>query len=133
VAESVAGRLTAFEIQADGSLTNRRIWAEGLGPDGICIDAEGAIWTGAADVRAMTGRDGDPAGAAVRVRDGGQILDRIEFDRPAFSLALGGPNQRTLFIAGQHWRGFDQVDALIADRTGQVLSIDVDTPSAGHP
>jgi sugar lactone lactonase YvrE len=133
VAESVAGRLTAFDIQPDGSLTNRRIWAEGLGPDGICIDAEGAIWTGAADVRAMTGRDSDPAGAAVRVRDGGQILDRIEFDRPAFSLALGGPNQRTLFIAGQHWRGFDQLDALIADRTGQVLSIDVDTPSAAHP
>jgi sugar lactone lactonase YvrE len=133
VAESVAGLLTAFDIQPDGSLTNRRIWAEGIGPDGICIDAEGAIWTGAADVRAMTGRDSDPAGAAVRVRDGGQILDRIEFDRPAFSLALGGPNRRTLFIAGQHWRGFDQVDALIADRTGQVLCVDVDTPSAGHP
>jgi sugar lactone lactonase YvrE len=133
VAESVAGRLTAFDIQPDGSLTNRRIWAEGIGPDGICIDAEGAIWTGAADVRAMTGRDTDPGGAAVRVREGGQIVDRIEFDRPAFSMTLGGPNGHTLFIVGQHWRGFDQVDALIADRTGQVLSIDVDTPGAGHP
>ena len=94
--ESVAGRLTAFDIQPDGSLTNRRIWAEGIGPDGICIDAEGAIWTGAADVRAMTGRDTDPGGAALRVREGGQILDRIEFDRPGFSYALGGPHGRTL-------------------------------------
>ncbi len=133
VAESVAGRLTAFDIEADGSLTNRRIWADHVAPDGICIDAEGAIWTGAADVRAITGRDSDPGGAAVRVRDGGQLLDRIEFDRPGFSYALGGPSGRTLFIVGQHWRGFEQVDALIADRTGQVLRIDVDIPSARHP
>jgi sugar lactone lactonase YvrE len=132
VAESVAGRLTAFDIRPDGGLTNRRIWAEHVAPDGICVDAEGAIWCGAADVRTATGRDTDPAGAAVRVCEGGQILDRIEFDRPGFSYALGGPDGRTLFIVGQHWRGFDQVDALIADRTGQVLSIDVDTPSAHH-
>lgn len=132
VAESVAGRLTAFDIQPDGSLANRRVWADGIGPDGICIDAEGAIWTGAADVRAMTGRHTDPGGAAVRVREGGQILDRIEFDRPGFSYALGGPNGCTLFILGQQWRGFEQVDALIAERTGQVLCIDVDIPSAGH-
>ena len=133
VAESVAGRLTAFDIKGDGSLTNRRTWAENVAPDGICIDAEGAIWTGAADVRAMTGRDSDPGGAAVRVRDGGEIVDRVEFDRPAFSLALGGPERRTLFIVGQHWRGFDQVDALVAERTGQVLCIDVDTPAARRP
>ena len=133
VAESMAGRLTAFDIEPDGSLSKRRAWAENLAPDGICIDAEGAIWTAAADVRAMTGRDSDPAGAAVRVREGGQVIDRVELDRPAFSLALGGPDGRTLFIVGQEWRGFDQVDALIADRTGQVLCIDVDTPAAGTP
>jgi sugar lactone lactonase YvrE len=132
VAESVAGRLTAFDIKSDGALANRRIWAEDLAPDGICIDAEGAIWCGAADVRSRTGHDTDPDGAAVRVREGGQILDRIEFDRPAFSLALGGPDGRTLCIVGQHWRGFDQIDALLADRTGQVLSTAVDVPSADH-
>jgi sugar lactone lactonase YvrE len=131
VAESVAGRLTAFDIEPDGSLVNRRSWAESVAPDGICIDAEGAIWCGAADVRAMTGRDSDPCGAAVRVREGGEILDRIEFDRPGFSYALGGPSRHTLFIVGQDWRGFDQVDGLIADRTGQVLCIDVDIPSSG--
>jgi sugar lactone lactonase YvrE len=132
VAESVAGRLTAFDIEPDGSLTNRRAWAENVAPDGICIDAEGAVWTGAADVRAMTGRDTDPGGALVRVREGGEILDRIEFDRPCFSCTLGGPNGNTLCIVGQHWRGFDQVDALIADRTGHVLCIDVDAPGANH-
>jgi sugar lactone lactonase YvrE len=133
IAESVAGRLTAFRIQADGLLTDRRVWAEGLAPDGICIDAEGAIWTGAADVRAMTGRSSDPGGAAVRVREGGKILDRIEFDRPGFSFALGGPDGRTLFMVGQHWRGFDQVEALIADRTGQVFCVDVDKPRIRTP
>ncbi len=133
VAESLAGRLTAFDIGTDGSLTNRRIWAEGIAPDGICIDAEGAIWTAAADVRSRTGRDTDPGGAAVRVREGGQIIDRIEFDRPAFSCALGGPSGRTLFVVGQDWRGFEQVDELIADRTGQVLRVDVDVPSPGQP
>jgi sugar lactone lactonase YvrE len=132
VAESVAGRLTAFTIEADGSLSDRRMWGEDLAPDGICIDAEGAIWCGAGDVRSRTGRDTDPDGAAVRVREGGQILDRIEFDRPGFSYALGGDDGKTLCIVGQQWRGFDQIDAMIADRTGQVLCIDVEVPSAGH-
>jgi sugar lactone lactonase YvrE len=130
VAESVAQRLTAFDIEADGSLTNRRVWASGVAPDGICIDAEGAIWTGAGDVRSMSGNPRDAEGAVVRVREGGQILDRIELDRPAFSQALGGPEGRTLFMVGQQWRGFERIEELIADRTGRVLSIDVDVPSA---
>ncbi|HZZ95626.1 MAG TPA: SMP-30/gluconolactonase/LRE family protein [Jatrophihabitantaceae bacterium] len=128
VAESMAGRLTAFDIQGDGSLNNRRVWSDDVAPDGICIDTEGAIWVGAAGVRSMTGNDADPGGAAVRVRDGGEILERIEFDRPGFSYALGGPSGHTLFIVGQEWRGFDQVDALVADRTGQVLCVEVDVP-----
>lgn len=61
VSESVAGRLTAFDISADGSLSNRRIWAEGLGPDGICMDQEGAIWAQTPD---------SPRGAIVRIREG---------------------------------------------------------------
>jgi sugar lactone lactonase YvrE len=130
VAESMAGRLTAFDIAPDGALLNRRVWAEHVAPDGICLDAEGAIWTGAADVRAMSGRPTDPGGAVVRVREGGEILDRIEFDRPGFSYALGGPDGRSLLIVGQEWRGFDQVEALIADRTGHVLCTEVDVPGA---
>ena len=49
IAESFARRLTAFDIAADGSLSNRRVWADGVGPDGICIDAEGAVWTAVGD------------------------------------------------------------------------------------
>jgi sugar lactone lactonase YvrE len=133
VAESVAERLTAFDIQPDGSLTNRRVWADGLAPDGICVDAEGAIWAGAADVRSRTGRDTDPNGAVVRVQDGGRVLDRIDLDRPAFSCALGGPTGNTLFVVGQEWYGFGRIDELVADRTGQVACIDVDVPApVGH-
>jgi sugar lactone lactonase YvrE len=129
IAESMKGRLTSFSITADGSLTDRRIWADHVAPDGICIDAEGAVWCGAGDVTAPAGTGAEPPGAAVRVREGGEILDRIELDRPGFSYALGGPQGNTLFIVGQYWRGFDQVDALIAQRTGQAVCIDVATPA----
>ena len=64
IAESFARRLTAFDIAADGSLSNRRVWADDVGPDAICIDADGAVWTGAADTRALTGRDEDSPGLA---------------------------------------------------------------------
>ena len=129
VSESFTGTLTAFDIEPDGGLSHRRVWADGLAPDGICVDAEGAIWTAGADVRSRTGNDADPGGVAVRVREGGEILDRLEFDRPAFSLALGGPGGRTLAAVGQDWRGFEQVDAVIADRTGQVVCVEVDVPA----
>lgn len=129
VAESMKGRLTGFTISPDGSLTDRRIWADHVAPDGICIDADGAIWCGAGDVNAPAGHGNPPPAAAVRVRDGGEILDRIELDRPGFSYALGGPHGSTLFIVGQYWRGFDQLDAVIAERTGQAVCIDVATPA----
>jgi sugar lactone lactonase YvrE len=132
IAESMKGRLTAFSITADGSLTHRRVWADHVAPDGICIDAEDAIWCGAGDVTAPAGRGAEPPGAAVRVREGGEILDRSELDRPGFSYALGGPHGNTLFIVGQYWRGFDQLDALIAERTGQAVCIEVANPAPVH-
>jgi hypothetical protein len=64
VAESMAGCLSAFDIAADGSLSNRRVWAASLGPDGLCLDAEGALWVGTADVRLASGRDDARRGAA---------------------------------------------------------------------
>ena len=76
VSESMAGRLTAFDISADGSLSNRRIWADGLGPDGISIDREGTIWAQTPD---------HPKGAIVRIREGGEILERIDHDRTIFA------------------------------------------------
>jgi sugar lactone lactonase YvrE len=76
VSESFAGRLTAFDIAADGSLSSRWVWAEGLGPDGICMDADGAIWIPTADTFTHTGRADAPHGAVVRIHEGGRATDR---------------------------------------------------------
>jgi sugar lactone lactonase YvrE len=126
VSESFAGRLTAFDIAADGSLSNRRVWADGVGPDGICIDAEGAVWTGSG------------ANACVRVREGGEALERVELDRTPFACMLGGPDGRTLFMMAQEWRGPDSVADNIArlttgPRTGQVLTATAPAAAAGWP
>jgi sugar lactone lactonase YvrE len=110
VAESLAGRLTAFDIAGDGSLSNRRVWAEGIGPDGICLDAEGAVWT-----QTFTGN------VCARVREGGQVLESIKLDRSPFACMLGGPDGQTLFILAAEWRGIEKVDEALAARTGQVL------------
>ena len=77
ISESFAGRLTAFDIAADGSLSNRRVWADGIGPDGICIDDEGAIWTSSADTRTHTQRDDAPEGTCIRVREGGEEVAAV--------------------------------------------------------
>ena len=89
LAESYGHRLTAFDIEEDGRLSNRRVWAElgGGYPDGICMDAENAVWY--ADV---------PARRCVRVRAGGEVLRTIELDRGCFACMLGGVDRRTLFL-----------------------------------
>jgi sugar lactone lactonase YvrE len=119
LAESYGRRLTAFDIAADGSLANRRVWAD-LGdgvPDGICLDADGAVWYG--DV---------PNKRCVRVREGGEVLQTIELDRACFACALGGPDGATLFMMAAEWRGaanmFDE------PRTGQVLTARAPAPAA---
>jgi sugar lactone lactonase YvrE len=124
ISESFAGRLTAFDIEADGSLSNRRVWAEGLGPDGICMDAEGAVWVQTAD---------SPMGAIVRIREGGQVLQRIDHDRTIFAAMLGGPDRTMLFLLAAEWRGIEHVDEAIAARTGQVLITAAPAPGAGWP
>ena len=125
VSESFAGQITAFDIGADGTLDNRRVWADGVGPDGICIDADGAVWCGAGDIRMLGGGPDAPGGAALRVVEGGQVTRRVEFDRPGFSYALGGPHDRTLFALTTEWRGLDSIDATAAERTGRVLAIEL--------
>jgi sugar lactone lactonase YvrE len=114
VAESHASRLTAFSIDPDGGLSERRVWAaiDGSAPDGICVDADGAVWY--ADV---------PNHCCVRVADGGEILQRIDADRGCFSCALGGPDGHTLFIVAREWHGMANVAA--GNGTGQVLSVEV--------
>jgi len=121
VAESFAGRLTAFDIVADGGLSNRRVWADGIRPDGISLDAEGAVWAQTA------------GNACVRVAEGGKALETIELDRSPFACMLGGPDGRTLFILAAEWRGIDKVDEALAARTGQVLTVRAPVPRAGWP
>ena len=121
VAESYGARLTAFDIATDASLSNRRLWAD-LGdgvPDGICLDAEGAIWYG--DV---------PNKRCVRVREGGEVLQAIDLDRGCFACALGGPDGRTLFMVATEWQGPASMAAGV--RTGQVLVVEAPAPAAGH-
>jgi sugar lactone lactonase YvrE len=124
VAESFAARLTAFDLAPDGSLSNRRVWADVTG-DGICVDAEGAVWCSA------VGADG--GNVVHRVREGGEILDRIEVDRPCYACMLGGEDGRTLFMVVQEWFGPDRMDELIEAKTGQILTARVEVPHAGWP
>ena len=122
VAESYAKRLTAFDVEADGSLSSRRVWAdlgEGI-PDGICLDAEGAVWY--ADV---------PNKRCVRVREGGKVLQTIELDRGCFACALGGPDRKTLFMTAQAWNG--PANMFKGPRTGQLLTADAPAPGVGWP
>jgi sugar lactone lactonase YvrE len=122
LAESFAGRLIAFDIEADGGLSNRRVWAEGIGPDGICLDAEGAVW-------AQTFTDN----ACIRVRDGGEVLERIELDRNPFACMLGGPDGQTLFILAAQWRGIEEAEQMLAAKTAQVMTVRAPAPRAGWP
>jgi sugar lactone lactonase YvrE len=116
-AESYGKRLTGFDVAPDGTLSNQRLWAD-LGdgvPDGICVDAEGAVWYG--DV---------PNQRCVRVREGGEVLDTIELDRGCFACALGGDDGHTLFMIATRWTGPENMAG--GERTGVVLSDRVEVP-----
>ena len=122
VAESYANRLTAFDIDADGGLSNRRVWAD-LGdgvPDGVCLDAEGAVWYG--DV---------PNRCCVRVAEGGEVLETINLDRGCFACMLGGPDERTLLMMVAEWRGPEAMAD--AAPTGKVVTAEAPAPRAGWP
>ena len=97
------------------------------------MDAEGAVWVQTADTFTHSGRDDAPQGAVVRVREGGEITDRVEHDRAVFAAMLGGPDGKTLFLAAAEWRGTDQVTEALAARTGQVLTAPAPAPGAGWP
>jgi len=123
LAESYGSKLTAFDIAADGGLSGRRVWAD-LGdgvPDGICIDAEGAVWY--ADV---------PGTRCVRVEEGGKVLQTVTLDRGCFACALGGADGRTLFITAAEFGGAASM-APGAPRTGQVVTVTAPAPGAGWP
>ena len=121
-ADSYGRELIGFDIADGGSLSNRRVWAD-LGdgvPDGICLDAEGAVWY--ADV---------PNRRCVRVAEGGEVLETVEHDRGCFACMLGGAEGTTLFILAQEWKGPEGIGN--GPRTGQVLTIEAPAPHAGRP
>ena len=127
VAETFAARLTAFDIEPDGSLTRRRIWAQfdergfealdwdRTSPDGICLDAEGAIWVAS------------PAGGAevLRVLEGGEVTHRVRVETRPFACMLGGPDRRTLFVLTTVWSQ--------PIGNGRIEIVQVDVPGAGLP
>jgi sugar lactone lactonase YvrE len=118
-AESYGRRLTAFDIDADGGLSDQRVWAD-LGdgvPDGICVDAEGAVWYG--DV---------PNRRCVRVREGGEVLQTIALDRGCFACAL---SEMTLFMVATEWSGTEGMGG--GQRTGQILAASAPAPRGGRP
>jgi sugar lactone lactonase YvrE len=121
VGESAGACLTAFDVAEDGSLSGRRLWAklEGAVPDGICLDAEGAIWVAS------------PLGnALLRVLEGGRVTDRVEVSRRAIACALGGADRRTLYACTSD--GFAP-EPCRATRPARIERARVDVPGAGYP
>ena len=121
VAETGACRLTAFDLAPGGTLQRRRVWADlgRLRPDGICADAEGAVWVAA--LRAQ---------ACVRVAPGGAVLQRVETPDPCIACMLAGPDRRTLCIATGH---VGPADAALARRSASLWAVPVAVPGAGRP
>jgi sugar lactone lactonase YvrE len=129
VAESLAARLTAFDIASDGSLVHRRVWAQfddfgfrpydptRIFPDGICLDMAGAIWMAS------------PGGGdeVLRVVEGGEVTHRVAVERQPFAAMLGGPDRRMLFVCTSRMgEGF-------SPGLGRIEIMPVDTPGAGLP
>ncbi|MBW2559996.1 MAG: SMP-30/gluconolactonase/LRE family protein, partial [Deltaproteobacteria bacterium] len=130
IGETLAARLTAFDIEPDGSLSHRRVWVEfdNLGllsrraeltnrvtPDGICLDAGGAVWVASPNAHSEL----------IRVREGGEITHRFKLEHTPFACMLGGPDRLTLFVLTS--------SMYERDRAGRIETIRVDVPGAGLP
>lgn len=119
LAETFGYRLTAFDVASDGTLSERRSWAE-LGavmPDGICLDAEGAMWMGSPLTSEF-----------LRIREGGEITDRIACTQPAIACALGGADGRTLYLVSGPTTPPEEA---LAARAGRIDAVRVPVPGAG--
>jgi len=123
VGETLGHRLTAFDIQEDGSLRNRRVWAQlpsSVSLDGICLDAEGGVWCANPE-----GED-----SVVRVREGGEITDRIRVATHAYAVMLGGPQRRHLFISAS---GSHDTAEIHRNPSASFQVVEVGVPGAGIP
>lgn len=121
VGESFAARLTAFDIGEDGGLSNRRVFAklDGATPDGICLDAEGCVWMAS-----------PPSKECLRVREGGEVLERIPTGIMAIACMLGGSDRRTLFVLTAETTDPDEC---MKKKSARVETVRVDVPGAGLP
>jgi sugar lactone lactonase YvrE len=122
VGETFGARLTAFDIAPDGGLSNRRVWAampERAVPDGICLDADGAIW-----VASPTSNE------ALRVRQGGEVTDRIDTGRGCYACMLGGADRKTLFLLVA---GSSEPVECRTNRTASIDAVEVAVAGAGLP
>jgi sugar lactone lactonase YvrE len=124
VADSHGEHLLAFDVDDDGRLSGRRVWAHlEHAPDGICADADGAVWVASV-----------PGERCVRVTEGGEVLKTVTTDRGCFACMLGGEDGRTLFIATARWRGMEAAMKEGPGLTGQLLAApDQPAPHAGRP
>ena len=123
VAETIGHRLTAFDIQDDGSLSNRRVWAQlrdDVTPDGICLDAQGAVWAANPE-----GKD-----KVVRIRAGGQITHRIDVATKAYAVMQGGPQRKHLFICTS---GSHDPAKIHKSPSASIEVVETDVPGAGIP
>lgn len=121
VAETVARRLTAFDIASDASLSERRVWAAlDVFPDGICLDAEGAVWVAS-----------PVTGECVRVREGGEVTHRVKAQaKGVYACMLGGDDRRTLYLCTANTTGPELVQGV---STGWIESVRAEVAGAGLP
>jgi len=122
VGETFANRMTAFDIAPDGGLSNRRLWASLASneyPDGCCLDAEGAIWVASPFTNEV-----------IRVREGGEVAERIAATQGVFACMLGGADRRTLYALTA---SSADPNARFEDRTGRIEAVEVEVPGVGLP
>lgn len=121
VGESFGARLTRFEREPDGGLTDRRLFAKlsGAVPDGICLDAEGCVW-----VASPVSRE------CLRVREGGEVLERVRTETQSIACMLGGGDRRTLFVLTSE---VIEPAECAKRRSARVETVRVEVPGAGWP
>ena len=122
VGETFAARMTAYDIAADGTLSNRRVWAqlpERAVPDGACLDAEGAVWVASPTTNEV-----------IRLKEGGEVLERITATQGCYACMLGGDDKKTLYVLTA---ASSVPDECRAGRTGRIEAVQVDVAGAGLP